>query len=144
MEPAEAPVPRFLAQAGYKGMVYREPYGVALVMGPFNGYERNHEPFLRVIKKHGSHVAKIDPAHVPLDLYNAGELSPGPSVESDEEILAWVAKDSETALHPSCTCRLGTGEASTAQLDERPKGRDRHHRQCRAPFARPPKDLIGP
>jgi choline dehydrogenase len=42
--------------------------------------------------------------------YNGGELSPGPSVETDQEILDWVAKDSETALHPSCTCRLGTGE----------------------------------
>jgi choline dehydrogenase len=42
--------------------------------------------------------------------YNGGELSPGPSVESDEEILDWVARDAETALHPSCTCRLGPGE----------------------------------
>jgi choline dehydrogenase len=31
-------------------------------------------------------------------------------VETDQEILDWVAKDSETALHPSCTCRLGVGE----------------------------------
>jgi aldehyde dehydrogenase (NAD+) len=37
MEPAEAPVPRFLAQTGHKAMVYRDPYGVALVIGPFNG-----------------------------------------------------------------------------------------------------------
>jgi choline dehydrogenase len=41
---------------------------------------------------------------------NGGELSPGPSVETDEEILAWVARDAETALHPSCTCRMGTGD----------------------------------
>ncbi|NND75128.1 MAG: choline dehydrogenase [Ilumatobacter sp.] len=40
--------------------------------------------------------------------FNAGEISPGPSVESDEEIMAWVARDAETALHPSCTTRLGT------------------------------------
>ena len=37
--------------------------------------------------------------------FNGGELSPGPSVETDEEILDWVARDAETALHPSCTCR---------------------------------------
>jgi choline dehydrogenase len=41
-----------------------------------------------------------------------GELSPGPSVESDEEILDWVARDAETALHPSCTCRMGVDEMS--------------------------------
>jgi choline dehydrogenase len=43
------------------------------------------------------------------DAFNAGELSPGPVVETDEEILAWVARDAETALHPSCTCAMGTG-----------------------------------
>lgn len=37
MEPAEAPVPRSLAAAGYSGVVYRDPYGVALIMGPSNG-----------------------------------------------------------------------------------------------------------
>lgn len=42
------------------------------------------------------------------DKYNDGELSPGPSVETDEEILDWVRKDAETALHPSCTCKMGT------------------------------------
>ncbi|HYY76757.1 MAG TPA: choline dehydrogenase, partial [Gaiellaceae bacterium] len=41
---------------------------------------------------------------------DGGEVSPGPSVASDEEVLAWVARDAETALHPSCTCRMGTDE----------------------------------
>ena len=41
--------------------------------------------------------------------FNDGEISPGPSVESDEEILNWVADDAETALHPSCTAKMGTG-----------------------------------
>jgi choline dehydrogenase len=42
------------------------------------------------------------------DAYNDGELSPGPTVETDEEILDWVARDAETALHPSCTAKMGT------------------------------------
>jgi choline dehydrogenase len=44
------------------------------------------------------------PAFAP---YNDGELSPGPGVETDEEILDWVARDAETALHPSCTTKMG-------------------------------------
>jgi choline dehydrogenase len=44
------------------------------------------------------------------DEYNAGELSPGPEVETDEQILEWVRKDAETALHPSCTCKMGVGD----------------------------------
>jgi choline dehydrogenase len=46
------------------------------------------------------------------DDYNGGELSPGPDVETDEQILDWVRRDAETALHPSCTCKMGTGEGS--------------------------------
>lgn len=42
--------------------------------------------------------------------FNAGELSPGPAVQTDEEILSWVAADGETALHPSCTCKMGVDE----------------------------------
>ena len=44
--------------------------------------------------------------------YNGGELSPGPSVATGEQILDWVRRDGETALHPSCTCAMGTGELS--------------------------------
>jgi choline dehydrogenase len=43
------------------------------------------------------------------DPYNAGGLSPGKAVTTDEEIRAWVARDAETALHPSCTCKMGVG-----------------------------------
>ncbi|HXP21024.1 MAG TPA: choline dehydrogenase [Streptosporangiaceae bacterium] len=44
--------------------------------------------------------------------YNAGEISPGPQVTTDEQILDWVRRDGETALHPSCTCAMGTGPKS--------------------------------
>src|SRR5262245_9180438 len=37
MTPTEAPVPRALAATGHRGVVYRDPYGVALIIGPFNG-----------------------------------------------------------------------------------------------------------
>ena len=40
--------------------------------------------------------------------YNGGEISPGPDVKGDEAVLEWVRADAETALHPSCTARMGT------------------------------------
>jgi choline dehydrogenase len=49
------------------------------------------------------------PAFGPFD---GGELSPGPDVSTDEEVLDWVRRDGETALHPSCTCRMGTDASS--------------------------------
>ncbi len=51
------------------------------------------------------------------DPYNGGETSPGPSVQTEEEILDWVARDAETALHPSCTCRMGTDDLSVVDPD---------------------------
>lgn len=49
------------------------------------------------------------PAFAP---FNGGEVSPGPSVETDEEILDWVRADAETALHPSCTAKMGVDDLS--------------------------------
>src|SRR5215468_12406485 len=37
MKPVEAPLPKFLAASGHKGIVYREPFGVTRVICPFNG-----------------------------------------------------------------------------------------------------------
>jgi choline dehydrogenase len=47
-----------------------------------------------------------------MEEFNDGELSPGPGVQTDEEILDWVARDAETALHPSCTAKMGTDAMS--------------------------------
>jgi len=47
-----------------------------------------------------------------MDPFNGGEVSPGSSVETDEQILDWVGSDGETALHPSCTCRMGVDDLS--------------------------------
>jgi len=44
--------------------------------------------------------------------FSSGEISPGPDVATDEQVLEWVRKDGETAYHPSCTCRMGVDEMS--------------------------------
>ncbi|ADH97714.1 choline dehydrogenase [Salisediminibacterium selenitireducens] len=49
--------------------------------------------------------------------YNSGEIAPGPEVQTDDEILEWVAKDAETALHPSCTAKMGPASDPMAVVD---------------------------
>jgi len=49
--------------------------------------------------------------------FNDGEISPGARVETDQEILDWVAADGETALHPSCTCKMGLDGMSVVEPD---------------------------
>ena len=54
------------------------------------------------------------PAFAP---YDGGEISPGPDVETDEEILDWIRRDAETALHPSCTAKMGPPSDPMAVVD---------------------------
>lgn len=55
------------------------------------------------------HVARRLLNQPAMEEFNGGELSPGASVQTEEEILDWVKKDSESALHPAGTCRMGLG-----------------------------------
>jgi choline dehydrogenase len=62
----------------------------------------------------------VDAVHIARDLLNqpafkeldGGETWPGPGVETDEEILDWVARTAQSNMHPTSTCRLGTDELS--------------------------------
>jgi choline dehydrogenase len=58
------------------------------------------------------HVARHILNQPAMDEFNGGETSPGPSVSTPEQILDWVARDAETALHPSCTAKMGVDELS--------------------------------
>jgi len=44
--------------------------------------------------------------------FSDGEISPGPQVQTDEQVLDWVRTDGETAYHPSCTTRMGIDDMS--------------------------------
>lgn len=54
------------------------------------------------------------PAFAP---FSSGELSPGPQVATDEQILDWVRHDGETAYHPSCTCKMGVDDMAVLNPD---------------------------
>jgi choline dehydrogenase len=58
------------------------------------------------------HVARNILNQPAMAAFNGGETSPGPSVATPEEILDWVGRDGETALHPSCTARMGNDQLS--------------------------------
>jgi choline dehydrogenase len=57
-------------------------------------------------------VARDILAQPALHAFDGGEISPGPRVQTEEEILNWVADDAETAYHPSCTARMGVDNLS--------------------------------
>jgi ribonucleoside-diphosphate reductase alpha chain len=57
------------------GASYAQSARLAEAMGPFDEFEINREPMLRVMRKHRDAVKKIDAAHVPMDLLQAAKRS---------------------------------------------------------------------
>jgi ribonucleoside-diphosphate reductase alpha chain len=53
--------------------------------GPFAGYEKNREPFLRVMNKHRAAVDEINAKFVPTDLYGAAKQTWDEAVELGED-----------------------------------------------------------
>jgi ribonucleoside-diphosphate reductase alpha chain len=53
--------------------------------GPFSGYDRNREPFLRVMRKHRDAVAEINSKFVPSDLYAGAKQAWDEAVELGED-----------------------------------------------------------
>lgn len=47
-------------------------------------------------------------AQPAFDPYRGREIGPGDSVQSDDELDDWVARNSETAYHPCGSCRIGS------------------------------------
>lgn len=58
----------------------------------------------------------------PLDRYRGEELEPGPGVQSDQEIDAWVRRMGESAYHPSCSCRMGHDDRAVVDAAGRVHG----------------------
>jgi ribonucleoside-diphosphate reductase alpha chain len=53
--------------------------------GPFSGYDRNRDAFLRVMRKHRDAVGEINPKVVPADLYGAAKQTWEETVELGED-----------------------------------------------------------
>ena len=53
--------------------------------GPFSGYEKNREPFLRVMRKHRDAMRDVNGRNVPSDLYAAAKTSWDDAVELGEQ-----------------------------------------------------------
>jgi choline dehydrogenase len=50
------------------------------------------------------------------------ELDPGPKVQSDEDIRAWIRANAETIYHPVGTCRMGRDELAVVDAELRVRG----------------------
>ncbi|MDH3475571.1 MAG: choline dehydrogenase [Rhodospirillales bacterium] len=61
-------------------------------------------------------------AQKAFDPFRGPELAPGPEVQSDDEIDAFVRAKVESAYHPSCSCRMGTDAMAVVDGEARVHG----------------------
>jgi aldehyde dehydrogenase (NAD+) len=102
MEPVEAPVPRALAATGHKAMIYREPYGVTLVIGPFNG------PLTLLIR----------PAIAVLAAGNTCILKPSEALTATSALLARLVPE---YFDPRAVCVVAADREKGSQLLDLPR-----------------------
>ncbi|MCW3480913.1 choline dehydrogenase [Neisseriaceae bacterium JH1-16] len=57
-------------------------------------------------------------AQQAMDQFRGREIKPGMMIQSDAEIDAFVMEHAETALHPSCTCKMGDASDPEAVVDK--------------------------
>ncbi len=58
--------------------------------------------------REGAKMMRQVASQAALDEFRSEELFPGTSVQTDEELDAWIRANSETIYHPVGTCRMGT------------------------------------
>ena len=67
----------------------------------------------------GARLLRTIFAQPAFDTVRGPETSPGPSVQTDDELDAWIARTADTMFHPVGTCRMGSETDVMAVVDSR-------------------------
>ena len=90
---------------GHVRVKSRDPRAYPRIVFNYLSTEQERREWVEVI--HCTRKIMTQPA---FDALRGDELAPGDAVQSDEEILDFIAREGESAYHPSCTCKMGKGE----------------------------------
>src|SRR5699024_3729064 len=88
--------PMYSSSRGSLKIRSRDPFQHPSIVFNYLSTEEDRREWIEAIR-----VSRDILSQPALATYSTGEISPGPSVETDEDILEWVANDAEAALHPS-------------------------------------------
>lgn len=81
----------------------------------------SREADLRRLRE-GIAVARRLLADSALDGFRGKEVTPGPAVQSNAELDAWIRRTALTAHHPAGTCAMGSGDAAVLDSQLRLRG----------------------
>ncbi|MFO7854728.1 MAG: GMC oxidoreductase, partial [Paracoccaceae bacterium] len=76
----------------------------------------------RRVMRDGVRLAERIGAASPLRDWQAGRLSPGAPLETDEAIDAWVRASANTIFHPVGSCRMGADDAAVVDAELKVRG----------------------
>ncbi|MEQ6918417.1 choline dehydrogenase [Halomonas aquatica] len=95
----------------------RDPKAAPSILFNYMSTEKDWQEFRDAIRLTREIIAQ--PA---FDAYRGREVSPGPEVQSDAELDAFVREHAETAYHPCGSCRMGKDEGSVVDGQGRVHG----------------------
>jgi choline dehydrogenase len=73
----------------------------------------------REVMRRGTKILREIFRQPAFDRWRGPELAPGPDIDSDSAIDAWIARVADTVYHPVGTCRLGADHDPMAVVDAR-------------------------
>jgi len=56
------------------------------------------------------------------DEFRGVELTPGPQIQTDKQIIDFIKSAAETDYHPSCSCAMGNGDMAVVDDQMRVRG----------------------
>ncbi|WP_353979079.1 choline dehydrogenase [Salinicola endophyticus] len=95
----------------------RDPRSAPSILFNYMSTERDWEEFRAAIR-----VTREIINQPAMDEFRGREIAPGPDVQSDAELDAFVRQHAETAYHPCGTCRMGTGDDAVVDGEGRVHG----------------------
>jgi choline dehydrogenase-like flavoprotein len=98
----------------------RDPRVAPVIDPNIFGAPQDMEPIVR-----GVRLARAIFAADAFKEFEGEELAPGPKVQSDDEIRAWLKEATATTFHPCGTCRMGGDAESVVDPELKVRGVDR-------------------
>ncbi|MBA2778852.1 choline dehydrogenase [Billgrantia kenyensis] len=95
----------------------RDPEAAPSILFNYMAKEKDWQEF-----RDGIRLTREIIAQPAMDTYRGREISPGPDVQSDEQLDAFVREHAETAYHPCGSCRMGEDDAAVVDGQGRVHG----------------------
>jgi choline dehydrogenase len=116
---AVSPVALYPRSRGRLTLTTADPLSAPAIDANLLGVPEDIEPLIRAVR-----LIRRAFASPPFAKYAATESAPGPSVQTDAEIAAYIRATSYTVHHPAGTCRMGSDPDAVLDPELRVRGID--------------------